>query len=360
MSANSTITASTSTGSIASLSSAVLTGKDASASFLPKPVETSEDRSAKSSAGSVLDPNVGESAINFGSAKPAYRVIDDSFANTTLYNDASFMPRRSFEDESVALNTAPSWPPKPGVVLVSPLHPPTKPMQHPILSPSGKRPLEEVDLDDFREDQEADCPTIRKLPKSPAGLVSPHLSARKIAKPPRRSNINPNNPPRFDLEAPALPSFAGVMAGLGHAGLVQESIVSVHLVQGGSTSQGAAEVPQSPAVPFTFGSPAQKPHVFKAPATAHASEADPTALTKQLEELQRRVALGCSTGAKPSSSNLASILKGPVDVSAALPAVSGSQSIKPTIQRSGSVRFEDSHDKHFSRWDLGSSNCYTR
>ena len=346
-SANSTITASTSTGSIHSLADATLTGKP-SESIVPSQAAEHE-RQAKSSAGSTLDPMIG--GPQDSAAKPAYRILDDSFANTTVYNpDASFIPRRSFEDDSVALSSVPIWPPRPGVVLISPLHQPSVQQPADLASPSGKRRLH--DDEGAEEEEESQIPgyypSIRMLPKSSTGLVPPEASARKIANPPKRYNVNPSKPPRFDLEAPALPSFAGVMASMEIAEPVASRTATESEVKltPGPSKELVSPKPASAA--FTFGSPAQRPHVFETPVSPAKLD---DAVSKQLEEMQRR--LGVENGLKPSAStsgNLSGILKAGVEgKSYSTLSANGMSRTVSTAQMAASVRFDESHDKHFSR-----------
>jgi hypothetical protein len=100
--------------------------------------------------------------------------------------------------------------------------------------------------------------------------------------------------------------------------------------------------PKPPTAAYIFGSPAQKPHVFEAPTPV--VQADNDAISKQLEEMQRRLA--------GSSTNLAGILKASAAGSRpVLARGSVSEKLLPTAanQKSGGVRFEESHDKHFSK-----------
>lgn len=345
-SANSTITASTSTGSIHSLADATLTGKPSESVSPSQPAE--HERQAKSSAGSTLDPMMEGPQ---DSAKPAYRILDDSFANTTVYNpDASFVPRRSFEDDSVALSSVPIWPPRPGVVLISPLHQPSGQESTDLASPIGKRRL--YDEADGEEEEESQMPgyypSIRMLPKSPNGLVSPEASARRIANPPKRYSVNPSKPPRFDLEAPALPSFAGVMASMATAEPVAPNKLSELQVEPTPGPSKELVSPKPASAAFTFGSPAQKPHVFEPPISPGKLD---DAVSKQLEEMQRR--LGVENGLKPSvstSGNLAGILKAGVEgKSSATLSANGMCRTASAAQMAASVRFDESHHKHFSR-----------
>jgi hypothetical protein len=144
-------------------------------------------------------------------------------------------------------------------------------------SSSKKRRL---GLEDEIEEENADSTMnygIRLLPRetplSPgAAALSPiRPDDRRISNLPRRYSEIARSPPRFDAEAPPLPSLAGVMSGIssshkGAANMKEDQKEDLPRVPGAfltSTTEndhGSKELPneKSPPPMFVFGSPAQK------------------------------------------------------------------------------------------------------
>jgi hypothetical protein len=142
------------------------------------------------------------------------------------------------------LANVPIWPPPPGVIFISPRQSPNKKISssssykpmfaHPPSS-SQKRQLEEVDEGDCDDDEDegdlsygdngghcdnaaAGAPegakfgSIRMIPRSiPLSPTSTIMTpGRKIKALPKKMSLIAASPPRFDLDAPPLPSFATV------------------------------------------------------------------------------------------------------------------------------------------------------
>ena len=161
-----------------------------------------------------------------------YRIIDDTMpANATV--DASFVPRPSFEDDSIALDNVQAWPPRPaspvGVILVSPCKSPAPRLaERAPQSSAVKRRYTDFrpEAEDEDEDEEArtggrdldsyftTLQTIRLVPPSsntPVKAINADSAmspGRRIAGIPRRLSSIASSPPRFDADAPQLPSFA--------------------------------------------------------------------------------------------------------------------------------------------------------
>ena len=193
---------------------------------------------------------------------PAFRYVEDSFqANQTTTFETSFVPRQSFEGDSLALADVPVWPPPVGVILLSPRESPLKVQ---TTSCGMKRrlgiedELEDKDtiLEADRDDLSMYFDTIRVLPRNmPLSPVSatpgrePCTADRRIAKVPKRYSELASKPPAFNLEPPCLPSLA---SGLAIHKLTNTSTLS-------KTKKQSREAVSSLPPMFIFGSPVQQP-----------------------------------------------------------------------------------------------------
>jgi hypothetical protein len=297
---------------------------------------------------------------------PAFRIVEDSFvqANST-YPDCSFVPRSSFEGDSVDLANVPIWPPPPGVILISPRQSPNKPFNaqqaqvqqtltnQRIPMSAQKRYLHDLEEDDdndmLNDEEEGKYGSIRLIPRLPL-LESAMTPGRKIAALPKKMSLIAASPPRFDLEAPPLPSFATVA----NQAIRQDS-TSLQVVDGQEGDSSGTTVtmendkgktqPSSDTLesvhenapyqqPFVFGSPRQQPLTDD----SFLKRIDGFAIAKQLEELQRR------TGVVPSSSSK-SVPSGPDarPQHGFMPRTASSGN----LQTRNGVRFEGKHDKEF-------------
>lgn len=305
-------------------------------------------------------------------AAPAFRIVEDSFiqANST-YPDCSFVPRSSFEGDSIDLGNAVVWPPPPGVILISPRQSPNKAANGNVISSSRiptsaqkKRYLDDVE-EDYDEDEDGGrYGSIRLIPKMQLESVTASSSSttpgRRIAQMPKRMSVIASSPPRFDLEAPPLPSFATVA----HQAIEQDrqsqftkphsfeqqdemmqdtstdtvTMLEEGQAEGGKTrsSSDTLEAPSQQQQPFIFGSPRQQPLTND----SFMKRIDGFAIAKQLEELQRR------TGTTTTSSSSMGLNGGNAG---------GSQKgFMPRTASNGNlqggnnnVRFDDKHQKEF-------------
>lgn len=308
---------------------------------------------------------------------PAFRVVEDSFAHgnqSTAFPDCSFVPRTSFEGNSVDLTNVPVWPPRPGVIMISPRQSPSKvdiPLsQIPNSAPQNKRQLDDVD-EDQDEEEENDFynnrlgRTIRMIPKaiaSPGLALATTTPGRKIAHLPKRMSLIAASPPRFDLEAPALPSFAAVTNQAMLQIIGSETREDVSKTTPSSMPGGFAEHTQkseksseSPVNPFSksklpgsvqgsassgtlfvFGSPRQQPISND----NFLQRIDGFAISKQLEELQRR------TGLTDAGNNLSLGSENTYQPAAGPSFFSTLDQHKRNISQ---VRFNDKHQEEFSK-----------
>lgn len=307
-------------------------------------------------------------------AAPAFRIVEDSFiqANST-YPDCSFVPRSSFEGDSVDLANAVVWPPPPGVILISPRQSPNKAVNGKINSSSRiptsaqkKRYLEDVE-EDYDEDEDGGrYGSIRLIPRmqlaSATASSSSGTPGRRIAQMPKRMSIIASSPPRFDLEAPPLPSFATVAHQAIQQDRQSQSTQSVSnqqndvMMQDTSTdiitmleeeaegentkpySDTLEEAPSQQQQPFVFGSPRQQPLTND----SFMKRIDGFAIAKQLEELQRRTGTASSSSSSSSMGlnvgNAGGLQKGFMPRTASNGNLQGGNN---------NVRFDDKHQKEF-------------
>lgn len=202
-----------------------------------------------------------------------------------------------------------------------------------------KRYLEDVDEDENGYDdddgqEEGRYGSIRMIPRLP--LDSALTPGRRIAALPKRMSIIASSPPKFDLEAPPLPSFATVAEQairLDSRGEDEEegnsSSATVRMEMEEITKPPSDNVEMDhaqPQQPFVFGSPRQQPLTDD----SFLKKIDGFAIAKQLEELQRR------TGAVSQSS----IQKGFMPRTAS----------NGNLQSKNGVRFEGKHQKEFKMY----------
>ena len=424
-SSNSIITASSSSGSLSSVSGGNTTltqaSSTSSATLRSQSSSSGNARLPKSSAESAVDPvgpvpvpregdQASLAAAPAASPKPAYRIIDEtsfltSIADSTSANayarpsievDASFAPRSSFDDDSLALANVPCWPPRspgaPGVVIISPRQSPPKAhgAAHPPPSAGGKRRFDDDDDDASECDGQGDGDgddklddyfhAIRMLPQrgptpaspahgenslylSPSG---PSASGRKIARVPKRYSLIAGSPPKFDKDAPALPSLAGMMlaslASDQEAGAVKSANEADKQASLSSVSAAMDTSPARVSAPaFTFGSSIQQSRVFSPPPPAKIEAAPATGqgdfLAKQFEEMQRR--LGSTSSSSTNLTGMLKIAEGGQGVSAA--ALGSGESLFAGLmgkRATTGVRFEGHHDKEFQKWVQSAAAIY--
>lgn len=235
-----------------------------------------------------------------------------------------------------------------------------------MASAQKKRYLDDVNEDDDEDEHGDDIGnrygSIRLIPKM-AQLESANTPGRKIAQLPKRMSMIASTPPRFDLDAPPLPSFATVANQA-----LQRDIVNALQGDDASTSNNNEEGASSNTVtmqddnvrassetleqdaplhriqqqqqqqqqkqaeqqqPFVFGSPRQQPVTDD----TFLKRIDGFAIAKQLEELQRRtgttgIAMGNGTVRKDW-----------------MPRTTSSGNLQ--ANKGGNVRFEDKHQKEF-------------
>lgn len=297
---------------------------------------------------------------------PAFRIVEDSFIQgNSTYPDCSFVPRSSFEGNSVDLTNVPVWPPPPGVILISPRQSPNKTHngqgqaqieqnstnQRTPMS-AQKRYLHDLEEDDDDEEEEGKYGSIRLIPRpaleSTTTMMTP---GRKIAALPKKISLIASSPPRFDLEAPPLPSFATVA----NQAIRQDS-ESRHIIEGEEGDSSGATVtmdnseneenvrPSSdtldsihdtaPQQPFVFGSPRQQPLTDD----SFLKRIDGFAIAKQLEELQRRT--GAVTSSSSKSASIGTDGRSQIGF---MPRTASSGN----LQAKNGVRFQGKHEKEF-------------
>jgi len=375
-------------GSAASLSTSSSSDSLSSIRTTPGGVASSRainDLPEQSTSGGSSTHNTGESTSRYVSSKvdsivstsiqtsnqappptPAFKIVEDSFiqANST-YPDCSFVPRTSFEGDSVDLANVPIWPPPPGVILISPRQSPNKPFinnAHVMTGIRGgrtpmsaqKRQLHDVEEDDdidlFDGGREGKYGSIRIIPRLP--LESAMTPGRRIAALPKKMSIIAASPPRFDLEAPPLPSFATVA---NQAIFQQDSMQSQDVENGNLSSETVTMGQEKDAIPssdtlesiyhnnarhqpFVFGSPRQIPLTDD----SFLKRIDGFAIAKQLEELQRRTGNTSSSSSSKNNNDMSVGADGKVQKGFVPRTTSNGN-----LQSKNGVRFEGKHAKEF-------------
>ena len=359
-------------GSLKSVGTTKISGSCSTAGLRFPSAHHSDNQSAHAS----LTPSIEDPLCP---ATPAYRYVDNSFAaNHTAAFESSFVPRQSFEGNSIALSDVPIWPPPVGVILLSPRESPPK---NEDVRSGAKRRLGIEDEYEVEENFPDDglstyFNTIRVLPRSvpdSSALLSPIRSPgtadRRIACIPKRYNELASKPPQFNIKPPALPSLASVMikGGMDTLAKAEEEILpipgSFETSDGKPTPEMAKEDIEevsSPYPMFVFGSPAQKPitndsftkamtkaGVLAPPALRFAQQAsrnpaiDGPVIENVWTQMRERLEMG-EGGLQALSAKQSARL--------GMQLTSGADPARPNPRKgSGAMRFEDVHDRGFAK-----------